>query len=156
MKNSSSFPFRSPRSQKRQGLCWHEEETRLLEKRTDNPGQVHMPLSRPWPPPPVLSPLIHVCEDCLGQRVGGRGRQAGWGRGGRGGGGGAPRQLEEVTDKTAAAAARAVARPARNHFVKSIAPQSHARRAHERSLGLSTSKCACVRAGSVCASEAVQ
>ena len=38
---------------------------------------------------------------------------------------------------------RAVARPARNHFVKSIAPQSHARRAHERSLGLSTSKCAC-------------
>ena len=101
MKNSSSFPFRSPRSHKRQGLCWHEEETRLLEKRTDNPGQVHMPLSRPSPPPPVLSPLIHVCEDCLGQRVGGRGRQAGWGRGG---GGGAPRQLEEVTDKTAAAA----------------------------------------------------
>ena len=46
MKNSSSFPFRSPRSHKRQGLCWHEEETRLLEKRTDNPGQVHMPLSR--------------------------------------------------------------------------------------------------------------
>lgn len=78
-------------------------------------------------PPPVLSPLIHVREDCLGQRVGGRGRQAGWGRGG----GGAPRQLEEVTDKTAAAAAAhcgpACAQPLREVDRSSVARTQGAR-----------------------------